>query len=137
MQVATLSIPFAAHGTVNPGKQAWSVYVSNVYSNGATAAWGGTVWLVLNSADVVHDGTVSIDISSVLSAVGTLLQDNYGWHDFRKRYFLDSVPFGIEFGPSDGAVLSAGPSRFSLRLSSYCLEIHTTLEQAACARLSN
>ncbi len=132
MQVATASIPFSAHGVVETGKQAWSIYVSNVYAKGQTAPWGGTVWLVLNKADVVSRGTVSVDLSSVLSTVGALLQDNYGWSDFRKTYWLDSIPFGMEFGPQSGTLTSTGSSYFSLRLSSYCLDVRARLSDAAC-----
>ena len=70
MEVGTASVPLAVDGAVKSGHQAWSVYVSNVYQGGRTAAWGGAVWLVLNRADVVSRGTVSVDLSSVLSAVG-------------------------------------------------------------------
>ena len=70
MEVTTASIPFATRGVVETGKDAWSDYVSDVYRGGQTAPWGGAVWLVLNQADVVSKGSVSVDLSSVLSAVG-------------------------------------------------------------------
>jgi len=132
MEIAPASIPFVTHGVVNAGKQAWSVFTSNVFPGGRTAPWGGTIWLVLNSAEIVKSGTVSVDLSSVLTAVGAIVQNTYGWRDFRKSYWLDSIPFGIEFGPKSGTVTAAGPSYFSLRLSSYCLDVHTTLSQAIC-----
>ena len=132
MQVEDVTIPFASDGVVHTGTFAWSVYVSNVYGKGQTAPWGGTVWFVLNKADVVAKGTVSVDLSYVLSVVGALLQNNYGWNDFRKSYWLDSIPFGMEFGPEDGALYGTGSSYFSLRLSSYCLDVGATLSHAAC-----
>ena len=132
MQVATLSIPYALNGVVKAGKQAWSVYVSDVYQKDRTVPWGGAVWLVLDGADVISHGTVSIDLSAVLSAVGSLLQNNYGWTAFRHHYWLDTIPFGIEFGPESGSLYGADSSYFSLKLSSYCLEVGTTLSQAAC-----
>ena len=104
MEVGTASIPFAINGVVKSGKQAWAIYASNVYGNGQTAPWGGTVWLVLNQAETVSNGAVSVDLSSALSAVGTLLEHNYGWHDFRKTYWLDALPFGIEYGPENGSL---------------------------------
>jgi len=136
MQVATASIPYAVNRTVEPGKQAWSIYVSNVYENGGTAPWGGTFWFVLNEADVVRKGTVSVDISSVLSSVGILLQDDYHWANFRRSYWLDTIPFGMEFGPPSGNLYSTGSSYFSLKLSSYCLDVGTTLSRASCSGLS-
>jgi hypothetical protein len=135
MEVGTASIPFSTGGVVRPDKQAWSIYASNVFTNGQTAPWGGAIWVVLNAADTIGKGTVSVDLSSVLSAVGALLQHNYGWSEFRKRYWLDSIPFGMEFGPQDGAVTGTGTSYFSLKLSAYCLSVRTTLSQAACGSL--
>ncbi len=117
-----------------PAALAWTVYVSNLFAKGQTAPWGGTVWFVLNKADVVARGTVSVDLSYVISVVGALLQNDYGWRDFRKSYWLDSIPFGMEFGPQDGALYGTGPSYFSLRVSSYCLEVGTRLSDAACTQ---
>jgi len=132
MEVGTASIPFAINGVVKSGKQAWAIYASNVYGNGRTAPWGGTVWLVLNQAETVSNGAVSVDLSSALSAVGALLEHNYGWHDFRRTYWLDSIPFGMEYGPESGTLTGAGSSYFSLKLSSYCLDVGTKLAQAGC-----
>lgn len=131
------TIPFAANGHVDTGQRAWSVYVSNVDRNGQTVPWGGTVWVVLNRSHVVKDGTVSVDLSAALSTVGSVLQRDFGWTDFENRYWLDTVPFGIEFGPQDGMPYSDAPSDFSLHLSSYCLVFDTTLADAGCAQLSN
>ena len=132
MEVGTASVPLAVDGAVKSGHQAWSVYVSNVYQGGRTAAWGGAVWLVLNRADVVSRGTVSVDLSSVLSAVGALLHNDYGWIDFRSSYWLDSIPFGMEFGPQSGTLTGSGASHFSLNLSSFCLKVGTTIPHAGC-----
>jgi len=136
MQVATATVPYAVDRVVEPGKQAWSIYVSNVYDNGRTAPWGGSIWFVLSKADVIRQGTVSVDISSVLSNVGTLLQDDYRWTDFRRSYWLDTIPFGMEFGPASGSLYSSGSSYFSLRVSTYCLDVGTTLSHASCSGLS-
>jgi hypothetical protein len=136
MQVATASIPFATNRAVKTGKQAWSIYASNVYGKGRTAPWGGSLWFVLDAADRVSSGSVSIDLSSVLSAVAALLQSNYGWHSFKRSYWLDTIPFGMEFGPQDGTVTGSGSSSFSLKLSSYCLEPGTTLLDPTCAAAS-
>jgi len=135
MRVGTASIPFAIDRVVKSGKQAWSIYASNVFQRGRTAPWGGSVWFVLNEADLVSNGSFSVDLSSVLSAVSALLQNNYGWSDFRKRYWLDTIPFGMEFGPQDGALTGAGSSYFSMKLSSYCLEAGTTLSASVCSRV--
>jgi len=62
------------------------------------------------------------------------LQNNYGWSDFRESYWLDSVPFGMEFGPQAGTLYGTGSSYFSLRLSSYCLDVGMELSHAACNR---
>ena len=136
MKVGTASIPFAADRVVEPGKQAWSIYVNDVYQNGQTAPCGGTVWLVLSKADVVSNGTVSVDLSSVLSAVGALLQNDYRWSDFPRHYWLDTIPFGMEFGPQSGTLTGTGSSYFSLKLSSYCLDVGTSISKAACTRAS-
>ena len=132
MLVETASIPFAVGGAVKSGYRAWSIYVSNVYRGGQTAPWGGAVWFVLNHSDVVSRGTVSVDLSAVLSAVGALLHNDYGWIDFRSSYWLDSIPFGMEFGPQSGTLTGSGSSHFSLNLSSYCLDVGTTISHAAC-----
>ncbi|HEY5026101.1 MAG TPA: hypothetical protein VII76_14085 [Acidimicrobiales bacterium] len=131
-RVGTASVPFVVDGTQHPGNGAWSVYVSNVFGNGHTQPWGGTVWFVLDKADTVRSGTVGVDLSTVLSEVGTELQNAYGWKDFRSTYWLDTIPFGIEFGPESGALYGAGPSYFSLRLSSYCLGVGMTLSEPGC-----
>lgn len=131
----TASIPFKVNGIMNPGSGAWSVSVSNVSKGGHTEPWGGTVWFVLNKADVVHSGTVSVDLSTVLSEVGTLLQNTYGWHTFQKSYWLDTVPFGMEFGPESATLTGAGPSNFSLHLASYCLGVAMTVSEAGCDRI--
>jgi hypothetical protein len=133
MKVGVASIPFAVNGAADPGKGAWSVYASNVFHGGQTEPWGGTVWLVLNQARIVGDGAVSVDLSVALAAVGTLLQNAYGWTDFAKNYWLDTIPFGAEFGPAGGNPYGTGPTQFSLSLSSYCLTAGTTVSKAACA----
>jgi hypothetical protein len=133
MEVAAASIPFSVNGVTESGKSAWGVFTSNVYGGGRTAPWGGTIWFVLTAADRVSKGTVSVDLSSVFSAVGTLLQDRYGWRSFRDNYWLDTVPFGMEFGPQDGSTTGSGASYFSLNLSAYCLQPGTTLPKATCA----
>ena len=134
MEVAAASIPFAVNGVAKSGKQAWGVFTSNVYGAGRTAPWGGTVWFVLNAADVVDKGSVSVNLSSVLSAVAGLLQENYGWHNFGENYWLDTIPFGMEFGPQDGSVTGSGASHFSLKLSAFCLQPGTTLQHAAACQ---
>jgi len=133
MEVAAASIPFAVNGIANNGKQAWGVFTSNLYAGGRTAPWGGTIWFVLNAADRVGSGSVRVDLSSVLSAAGTLLQNRYGWRNFKQSYWLDTIPFGMEYGPQDATLSGSGSSYFSLELSSYCLEAATTLLHATCA----
>ena len=132
MQVATGTVPYAVDGVVHAGDQAWSVYASNVYQGGRTAPWGGTIWLVLNQADIVSHGTVSIDLSRALTAVGSLLQTNYGWTNFESTYWLDTIPFGMEFGPSSGASNGADSAYFSLTLSSYCITLAASVSTAGC-----
>jgi hypothetical protein len=132
MQVGTASVPYAVNGVAHTGQDAWSIYASNIFPQGRTQPWGGTVWLVLNPADVVKDGTVSVDLTSALAGVGTLLQNDYGWTDFRDNYWLDTIPFGLEFGPQAQDSYGRGPANFSLNLSSYCLALGTTVAKAAC-----
>jgi len=68
----------------------------------------------------------------VFSDVGSLLQKSYGWSNFRTTYWLDTIPFGIEYGPQDASLTGSGSSYFSLRLSSYCLGVGVTLAAATC-----
>ena len=134
VKTGTASIPFKVDGALHPGNGAWSVFATNVFTGGHTEPWGGTVWFVLNNLNTVHAGTVSVDLSTVLSEVGTLLQNNYAWTDFQKNYWLDTVPFGMEFGPESGTLTGAGPANFALHLSSYCLGVGTTVAQATCGQ---
>lgn len=136
MQVGTATIPFAVDGAINGGSSDWAVYASDIYGGGKTAPWGGTVWYVLNPSSEVSNGTVSVDLSAVLTSLGTLLDENYGWHDFGHNYFLDTIPFGMEFGPESGTLTGEGATDFSLRLSSYCLDVATVLSKATCAGLN-
>jgi hypothetical protein len=137
LMTGNATVPFNVNGTLHSGKAAWSVYTSNVFRAGHTVPWGGTVWFVLNRTDTVRNGVVSVDLSTVLSGVGTLLQNNYGWIDFRQNYWLDTIPFGIEFGPESGTLTGAGSSYFSLHIFSYCLSVGSTVSNAACDRLGH
>jgi hypothetical protein len=132
LQVGTADVPFAVDGISHPGTGAWSIYASNIGQAGHTVPWGGTLWFVLNSVDAVNKGTVSVDLSAVLSASGALLQNSYGWTNFRRHYWLDTIPFGMEFGPERGTTYDAGPTRFSLRLASYCLGVGVKVSDATC-----
>ena len=131
--VGTARIPFAVDGVARPGTQPWSIYASNIYRDGRTAPWGGTLWFVPGQADVVGHGQVSVDLSSVLSAAGLLLHDNYGWAELQQHYWLDTASFGIEFGPASGEPLDSGPSDFSARISADCLDVRSTPQDASCA----
>ena len=111
LKVGMATVPYAVNGSVDPGNQAWSVYVNNVFRSGHTQPWGGTVWLVLDAAHTVTTGTVSVDLGTALEAVGGLLENNYGWTDFRSNYWLDTIPFGMEFGPEDREPVRLGPGR--------------------------
>jgi hypothetical protein len=132
LEVGTASIPFAVDRRARPGSQAWSIYASNIYSDGRTAPWGGTLWFVPGQGDVVGHGRVSVELSAVLSAAGRLLHDNYGWAELGQHYWLDTASFGVEFGPASGSPTDSGPSRFSAQISAYCLDVRSTLLDAAC-----
>ena len=90
--VASASIPYAVGGVVHDGTNAWSAYVINVHGSGRTSPYGGTVFLVLNAANVVPAGTVSVDVTKALSAVGGLLEQDYGWRDFASHYLARHHP---------------------------------------------
>jgi hypothetical protein len=132
LQVGTGSIPFAVDGVVKPGTNAWSMYATDIERSGQTAPWGGTVWLILRRPNTVAAGTVSVDLSDALSTVSSLLHSVYGWADFDRQYWLDTVSFGMEYGPDSGASFASGPSSFSIRLSAYCLNVRMSLSRAAC-----
>jgi hypothetical protein len=132
LKVGTAGVPFAVDGVQRPGSHAWSIYASNIYGGGKTAPWGGTLWFVPGRADVVGHGQVSLDLTAVISAAGHLLRDDYGWPDLSRHYWLDSAPFGLEFGPASGNPMDAGPSKFWLRITAYCLDVGSRLSAAAC-----
>ena len=132
LQVGSASIPFAVGRVAHSGTHEWSIYASNIYRGGKTAPWGGTLWFVPDRAATVGRGRVSVDLSAVLLAAGQLLRDSYGWPDPARRYWLDSAPFGVEFGPASANPMDAGPSRFSVRISAYCLDVRSTLPDASC-----
>jgi hypothetical protein len=137
VKTGNASIPFNVNGTLHPGDGAWSVFVSNVFRGGHTEPWGGTVWLVLSKPNTVRTGTVSVDLSTVISEVGTLLQNDYGWSNFQRNYWLDTIPFGMEFGPESGTLTGTGSSYFSLHLSAYCLGVGATVSEASCGRVDH
>ena len=130
--VTLSSIPYAVGGVAHDGTNAWSTYVLNVHRSGKTSPYGGTVFLVLNAADVVPAGTVSVDVTKALSAVGTLLEHDYAWSDFARRYWLDTIPFGMEVGPADAQPWGNGSTDFTLTLASYCFGLHATVAQPKC-----
>jgi hypothetical protein len=132
MRVGTATIPYAANGKVASGNQAWSVYASNVFRGGHTAPWGGTVWLVLDPAHAVKSGTMRVDLSDAIASVGSLLEDNYGWSDFRTNYWLDTIAFGMEYGPQNANPYGDGPTHFALDLRSYCLDVGAAVADSAC-----
>jgi len=132
LQVGSATIPFAVGRVAHSGTHEWSVYASNIYRGGKTAPWGGTLWFVPDRAATVGRGRMSVDLSAVLLAAGQLLRDSYGWPDPARHYWLDSAPFGVEFGPASGNPMDSGPSRFSVRISAYCLDVRSTLPDASC-----
>jgi hypothetical protein len=133
MRVGTASAPFAVNRVSHQGTGAWSVYASNIDQGGRTAPWGGTLWFILNQADVVSRGQVSVDLSAVLSAAGQLLRGDYGWPDLGRQYWLDTASFGVEFGPASGNPADSGPARFSVQIWRYCLAVSSSLADASCA----
>jgi len=133
MQVGTATVPFAVDHVIKAGAGAWTVYASNIETAGRTAPWGGTLWFVLHQADIVSHGQVSVDLSAVLSAADRLLRGSYGWPELGRRYWLDTASFGLEFGPASGNPTDSGPSRFSVRISRYCLAVRSSLTAAGCA----
>jgi hypothetical protein len=132
LQIGTATIPLAVNRVVRPGRHPWSVYASNIYGNGRTAPWGGTLWFVPSQGDIVKHGRVSVDLSAVLRAAGLLLQRNYGWPALAEGYWLDTASFGIEYGPASGDPLDSSSSQFAAQISAYCLDVRTTPTDAAC-----
>jgi Glycosyl hydrolase family 12 len=132
LKVGSATIPFASNGHDDPGTDAWSVYVNNVFERGRTVPWGGTVWLVLDAARKVGNGSVTVDLGAALEQAGAMLENKYGWRRFADNYWLDTIAFGIEVGPANADPYGAGPLDFSLRLSSYCLAVRTRVSAAVC-----
>ncbi|HLW94755.1 MAG TPA: hypothetical protein VKS25_05195 [Solirubrobacteraceae bacterium] len=130
LEVGTATTHFAK--TARSGSQTWSIYASNVFRSGRTAPWGGTLWFVPSRADVVARGWVSVDLSAVFAAAGRLLSDDYGWSALGSSHWLDTVSFGVEYGPSSGMPLDPSPSRFAARVSAYCLDVRASLLDAVC-----
>ena len=106
-KIGTTTIPYSVDGGLKSGTQEWSVYANNVFGAGHTQPWGGTIWLILN--DPVKQGAVNVDISAALADAGGLLQHNYGWAPFASTYWLDTIAFGMEYGP--GMPTRSGPGR--------------------------
>ena len=48
LKVATITVPYSVNGTVRPGNQEWSIYVTDVYGGGQTEPWGGRSGAVLD-----------------------------------------------------------------------------------------
>jgi hypothetical protein len=132
LKVGSASVPFARNGDIRSGKNAWSVYVNNAYGNGHTAPWGGTVWLVLDADRTVKRGTATVDLSAALAVVGSLLENRYGWTNFATSYWLDTIAFGMEFGPASADPNGIGPTNFAFDVRSYCLGVGTTLSSTPC-----
>jgi hypothetical protein len=132
MRTGSATIPFAVNGRAQSGNQAWSVYVSSVFQDGHTQPWGGTIWFVLDGAHRVNRGSVSVNLSTVLAAAGGLLRDNYRWPDFASSHWLDTIAFGMEYGPANADPYGDGPTRFSLDLRSYCLDVGASLAASSC-----
>jgi hypothetical protein len=130
--VGTATIPYRVDGSVRPGTDDWSVYASNIGRDGQTVPWGGTVWLVPRASSTVAAGSVGVDLGAALSSVGILLRRVYGWTDFDRTYWLDTVAFGTEYGPAGRAVAASGPTAFALHLAAFCLDLHTSLTRAVC-----
>jgi hypothetical protein len=75
---------------------------------------------------------VRVDLSAVLAAAGRLLHDTYGWPEPAQHSWLDTVSFGIEFGPPSGNPIDSGPLHVSARISAFCLGVRTALLEATC-----
>jgi hypothetical protein len=132
MRVGRATIPYAVDGISDAGFETWSVYASNVFGDGHTQPWGGTIWLVLDAPGAVQRGTVTVDLSAALDAVGSVLENTFGWRDFASSYWLDTIAFGIEFGPQNANPYVAAPADFSMRLTDFCLEVRSTVSSASC-----
>ena len=127
-----LEHPLRRGRVAKTGTNAWSTYVLNVHRSGRTSPYGGTIFLVLNAGDVVPAGTVSVDVTKALSAVGSLLEKDYGWNDFASHYWLDTIPFGMEVGPTNAQPWGNGSTDFTLRLASYCFGLNATVAHPKC-----
>lgn len=115
------------------GARPWRVYAANVGSDGWTASWGGTLWFVPDPLDKVHRGRMSVDLGAVLTSADRVLRDTYRWPSPARHYWLDTVSFGIEFGPRSADPYDSAPVAFSARISAFCLTAGGTLARAACA----
>ncbi len=135
----TASIPYRVGGRSYTGTNAWSLYESTIDSTGRTGAEGGTVYVVLKPAFEPHPardpkevgGTVSVDLSSVYATVGKLLESRpFDWKGFATSHWLDTIPFGVEFGPlsGDDAYKPGDKAYFTMTVSKFCLSTGVSVE---------
>ena len=111
LKVGTPRFRSPSNGAVDPGNQAWSVYVNNVYRSGHTVPWGGTVWLVLDPARTRQARARSPSTSARRSTRSARCSSsNYGWSNFSSNYWLDTIAFGMEFGPENADPYGSGPT---------------------------
>jgi hypothetical protein len=116
-----IAIPYAVNQVDKGGAGAWDVYVHN---NGQTGAGGPTtVWFILKTA--VTKATVSVDLSAAFSKMAGVLETKDGWTHV-DSYWLDTIPLGSEFGPTDGAAGDLSTS-YTWNLSSYYLTLGSKL----------
>ncbi len=129
------TVPYSVGGVASGGVDAWDMYLSHIGTGGQTGASRGpafgTVYFVPKSPLGVGAGQhLSIDLSDVFADLAAVLQGKYGWTNFASTYWLDTIPFGAEFGPGGSA--GAGAADFSLDLSTYCFGVGVTVYKPAC-----
>ena len=116
-----------------PGLAAWSIYASNIYTDGRTAPWGGTLWFVPPPGRRRRPRPSERRPERSARGGRLLLHDNYGWPELGQHYWLDTASFGVEFGPPSGVPTGRRPVallRADLRLLS---RRRMTLLTASCA----
>jgi hypothetical protein len=116
---------YSVNGAVMTGSGVWRMYSTGVNHGGTT-----TIDLVLDKPEATPGDEVGVELSQALHVAGQLLKKYYNFDD--SSYWLNTIDFGLEFGPAAGSDAAAGSAYFSSKIGSYCLHVGVILATATC-----